>query len=542
MSRRFGATATGFSRVVALATVMTASLVLPPAVDAATYEVAQCRQGDAAVEVTPGFISGIRTVVLNSCGTTGVGFNLGEASNVVSPSTRPGEQAGFEVVVPAALPNTKIVRLQAVLSLSAKTASEPGGDGALSSYSAENIRWGEIRPISASAEPAAPSLLWDRSDQAGSRRLSTVVECGKPCQFTFRPFLVMQRATVTLDDPVLPAAASVESIGLFDGGLQRGTKTVRLSATDADSGVRTIEVRTGGGTTVLARPVDGGDCSFTRPAPCLQSRVQVDAAIDTTKLPDGASALEVWVTDAAGNVRKTTLPTVTVDNRPSATPATPAAPEAPAPLNGAGGDALSGGFVAKSTPARVTVGFAKTFKVGGRLADAAGRPLVGAAVDVSERVAIAGAPTKTVSTVVTDAAGGFVYSATAASNRTLTFSFAQRIGSTTYTATAVSELRVMAAVSLGASRKTAGRGVVVKLTGRVRIADLPKRGARVVLEANTGAGWKIAAIVRSDRTGAFAWSHAFGNAGRYRIRARMLVGADVPARPGTSRIVPLRIR
>ncbi len=524
-ARRWRVPATFLATLVALSAA--------PAARAAEYDIAQCPQDGRAPEVTPGFITPFNTASIVPCG-PGTGFGVVAAGGTVSSATTKGGELGFDVTVPATMPNTKITIFSTFLTLSPMDGPDPSDSyGELATVGADGVRWGTAYGIHQGSDAGFVNQPWHRVNPVGSRTVRTRIQCYGPCHFSSVPTLSFQRAIVRLDDSALPADAVVEPIGLFDGSRQVGKRVVRLAAVDADSGVDVAELRLADGTPLAATPSRAG-CTFTRPAPCPQRREQIELSVDTAKLPDGAHTIEAWIRDAAGNVRKTTLPTVVVDNTtPGIGPGAP---------NGSGGEPRTAAFASPGPPKRLIATFGRPTRIVGKLVDVSGRGIAGASLDVFERLALSGAPSTKVATLTTDSAGSFIFRGTAASSRTVEFAYAERLGSDAYRARLSVEIRVKAKLTFRAARTTVARKTTVAFHGRVRVADLPKRGARVVIEASTGGGWKLGAVVRTRADGTFRWTHAFRVPARYRIRARLLTAADLPARPNTSRALALRVR
>ncbi len=117
--------------------------------------------------------------------------------------------------------------------------------------------------------------------------------------------------TMTLQESVLPNGDA--SGALLGAGEQTGTRPLDLSGSDADSGVRNIDV------TLDGVSVGGADltaeCRVDRFSPCPTS-VAESVDVDTTKVPDGSRLLRLVVTDLAGNTRTVNKGYIAVENVP----------------------------------------------------------------------------------------------------------------------------------------------------------------------------------------------------------------------------------
>ena len=124
------------------------------------------------------------------------------------------------------------------------------------------------------------------------------------------PFLRIRGLKTTLREDVQPTAA-IDGGTLASGGSHTGTETVTYSAADGESGVERVDVLLDG--VVVATANDArdlsrqviqqtGDCEYIglRACPATTSGT---LSVNTAGVPDGAYALEVRATDAAGNAR-----------------------------------------------------------------------------------------------------------------------------------------------------------------------------------------------------------------------------------------------
>ena len=153
------------------------------------------------------------------------------------------------------------------------------------------------------------------STPAGSRSLAFRVWCSPVngpgyCNWTTDTYRIFG-LTMTLEESVAPAGDA--SGALLGAGEQAGTRPLDVTGSDADSGVRRIDV------TLDGVDVGGTDfaanCNLDHFSPCPTS-VARSVDVDTTKVPDGSRLLRLIVTDLAGNTKTVNQGYVTVENVP----------------------------------------------------------------------------------------------------------------------------------------------------------------------------------------------------------------------------------
>jgi hypothetical protein len=185
------------------------------------------------------------------------------------------------------------------------------------------------------------------------------------CDFASTEPLRLYGVQTTVSESVAPGAA-IDGGTLATAGAKKGTKTVTVTGTDGHSGVQRLEVLLDDvvvGTMDYSRdwtrPLSyqkTGTCSFATWNACPLTQRET-FAVDTAQVPDGAYALAVRATDAAGNTKTTTAAQpVTVDNT---APAAPAATSATSVTTEAASTDITwshpGGQVAPITAAHVNV-------------------------------------------------------------------------------------------------------------------------------------------------------------------------------------------
>ena len=129
---------------------------------------------------------------------------------------------------------------------------------------------------------------------------------------------VLYGSTVTISDPTPPAIGSLTGT-LVSGGWLRGTRTASVTANDS-TGIDTLVLRRDGSATVAT---DDRPCDYTRPAPCANPGLGVDAswgAIDTSSWPDGDHLVRAVARDAGNNTTDSSEVLVRTDNTAPAAP------------------------------------------------------------------------------------------------------------------------------------------------------------------------------------------------------------------------------
>jgi len=500
---------------------------------AGTFTIAQCSgaQGQP-IGITPGFITAVGMTPTDTCGTAAGSLSLTANNNTISPWGSEWQALGAQVTVPDSMPNTVLTGESARISVAPKGGDATLSYGRLITFTPAGNWWGAEISIPAGDWNGLPTTAYARTDAGGSRSIITAVQCYGPCEFKSAPTMVFAPVSFTLAENVAPTASVDPTVGLLDGTAQRGTRGLRVSSADGDSGVARVELRDAAGTLITTID-DGGDCSFTRPTPCPQVRGKIDAQIDTTKLPEGAQKDVLWIYDAAGNLAKQTLPSITVDN----------VPDGPAPIpNGAGGNPDTGQVVMKKGTDRRVASMGAKVTMKGQVVDGGGTPISGATVVVLERVAVPGAAEVPAGTVTTDAQGTFAYVPKTGSSKEVRFAYAALAGSSAYRSTLTATLTVRAKMRFRIGPRTAGRGKTIRFSGAVVLDPAPPADTHVVIEARNGRRWITAATLRVRSGGTFGWSHRFRTRGTFTLRARVLGSSSLPARPTASAAARVHIR
>jgi hypothetical protein len=398
---------------------------------------------------------------------------------------------------------------------------------------------GRVRWVAHDVPSVNRQAGWVRADGLGATSVWAILLCGgpHPCRAAGTAALLVRNVRVVLHDGFAPVAAGVQG-DLATPGALSGTAGLSFSATDRGAGLyRAYAVVDGRRQPPVA--IGDGRCrdilaggseyqfAFRRPCSLVGSAV---VALDTSTIPDGRHTVAVAVEDAAGNATTLYGPaTRAIDNVPDP-PLHAPRPAAP-PIRVTAWFERRGhrattvtvpygervrirGRVTTAPPvARVAAGAAGRFvAVGDRRAAAnrlvaADRPVAGAALEIAERVLIAGARWRRLTGVPTRADGRFTGFTRVGPSRRL------RIAAPGG-AVAVLTLRVRAAVT---ARLADG-----VLRGRVGGGRIPRGGARVELQARAGSRWVTRRVVRTLASGRYS-----GRPG-----TRGAVRARVPRQPG----------
>lgn len=353
---------------------------------------------------------------------------------------------------------------------------------------------------------------------------------GGTCQNPGVPRLtsVISRMTLQLRDDAPPTVDGIGGSALAAAPLS-GRTSVDFVAQDQGAGVYQYVVALDGtevargtpsnptGTCADAVAGDASDLEFTSIKPC-PDRADVSAPVDTTRVGDGVHRLTVGVRDASGNTTPVVDRQITVHNAP------------PGPVaNGTGGDTTSAALVDDKKHRTVHVAYGKKTTIKRSLLDAAKRPVVGASVDVSERIDRDGATWTHVASVLTDTSGAFRYVPVTTASRDVRFSYSRTTGGP-----AASSIQIAVAVAAkmtiaAASHRVRPHGTI-RLSGAVKVDGLPKR-SRVEVQYLGKGGWRTISTERIDAKGRWSFDYRLTAARNTTIRFRSLLHptADIAA-------------
>ncbi len=382
--------------------------------------------------------------------------------------------------------------------------------------------------------------------------------------------LTIERIEIDLQDDSLPDIYQPPSGGLFSTDRPvSGVEPVDFKASDLGGGVYEAAILVDGVEKLRQVVADnGGDCAkpFVKRAPC-PGDVAGSLAFDTTQLSDGPHKVILEVYDAT-EVNRTAYGAVDVVVQNSPSPAPPASGGGGAtspPPSGEGSASSSGSSSPSPSPAPAaaaapvepptvgasslgtiipgshrgtTTSYGRSTVLRGRLVDASGRSIAGAALTVFAALRTPGAVPRAIATVTTGADGSFAYHVPPGPSRDITIS---RPGASPWTA----RVDVRAPVRLRRSHRRLHNGSTLTLTARVRGGAVERRSADIAFQVRIGHRWKTFARVPLDRRGSARARHTFRvtfQTIRYRFRAVTLRRASFPYANGHSKSVSVLVR
>ena len=267
--------------------------------------------------------------------------------------------------------------------------------------------------------------------------------------------------------------------------------------------------------------------------------------MNTTALSNGAYAVELSITDAAGNVTNDALGSVTVDN-----PATSAGLLGAAPGPGAGATISAVGLGAPNGTgaseaaqlqfgaSRITRAFAhRGLRLAGRLLGPQEHPIGNASLDVFEETA-GTATFRLIGHATTRADGTFVADVPAGPSRVIEVGYRAFSADGVFAAVGKVEESVSAGVRLSVSpRRTDAEGTIT-LSGKVE-GPIPRQGVVVDLLVHYRGRWEPFRTPRTNSHGRFRVVYQFeGGVGRFPFRALAFGGqSGFPFSNGESEVV-----
>lgn len=514
------------------------SLVIAPSASAGTYPMYQCAPGAPAV--SPGWSvygnsTNASTVLSNTCSAGGsIGdyvFTNGQ-SGAVTENGSNGSQVGVQIDVPNSAPGVTIHSIKAQVIASAVT-----GDDAFLGFSAggESLPGGTELPYGGESDYTA-SESWTLPQ--GARDFEAYVNCSTDRSSTTCAFAdsaavpALTDITLNLEDNTPPTVGGVS--GPLDSAAAAsttvaGSQPISFTSADAGSGIRT--------TSLTLSPLNGGpayvhtfafssECAYDSWNACPLTETVSGFAVNTDALANGAYAVSLAVTDAAGNVSNDALGSVTVSNPTSTVSSLGALPGPGAASShsptGAGSpngtDAGEGSHLLLGTRSPVTRTYAKReVRVAGRLLNAQGLPIAGASLDVLQRMV--GGSLELVGHVRTDSDGAFAARVAGGASRTIEVAYRAFSSDSDYSATAKLVEAVRAGVKLNVTpRRTRSEGTIT-LTGHV-LGPIPSQGVVVELLVHYRGRWEPFRDPRTNSHGRFHVVYQFqGGIGRFPFRA-----------------------
>jgi 5-hydroxyisourate hydrolase-like protein (transthyretin family) len=351
-------------------------------------------------------------------------------------------------------------------------------------------------------------------------------------------------ADILLNDSTAPAVTGVSG-PLLGGGPLTGAQSVTFKATDAGGGVYKGSLvvdglvvsdkilDTGSSTCADLGVAPDGRPSFAGTQPCPPALDGV-LTLNTDLLPAGTHALQVRVTDPAGNQTVATSATITTTG-----------PLAPGTNNGVGASRLAKLTARHSSTRKRTrrLGFRTLPTVTGRLVDESGKPIAAAAIDVVVRERRVGAQSARIATATTAADGSFRVQLPSGASRTIDVQYTAFAGDPKPADTVRLIALVRAQLSASISPRSPRVGRPLRLTGRLRY--LRRKGVDIHIQARDGRVWRTVDSVKTRSDGRFRWTYRFRSpaaAGRtFAFRARVS-SSIYPFSAGNSRAVNVRVR
>ncbi len=308
------------------------ALILVSPASAGTYPMYQCSPGAEAV--SPGWYvvaasdTNAVTVLTNNCsagGALGDYVSSNESPGLVTENGHSGSQVTLALNVPASAPDVTID------SISAKViASSVTGDDAFLGFSSDGqgLPGGVELPYGTGSDYIADDS-WTLPE--GARDFESYVNCSTDlssptCDFADSESVpALSNITLTLSDNTRPAISAVSGTlasAAATKGTVTGSQTIGFTGTDADSGVRsavlTLTPQSGG--TPYTHTFDfSAQCSYQSWNACPLTQVVSGFAVNTSSLKNDSYAVNLSVTDAAGNVASSPLGTIVSENAPANT-------------------------------------------------------------------------------------------------------------------------------------------------------------------------------------------------------------------------------
>ena len=307
---------------------LAATLTLASAASAGTYPMYQCSSGHPAV--APGWsVYGAdttsTTILSNTCGVGGAIGLYVYANNIPGEFTNNapgGGSVGLSVNVDGP-PDVTIAAISAHISVSPNS----GDDAFLGFNSAGVLLPGMVELPYGVGSPYTTSESWTLP--SGATNFTAFVNCStdrsqSACYFPSSTEVpALNDITLTLVDdtpPTLSAIGGTLATAAAHEQSVAANQTLGFTAGDSDSGVRsaTITLTPLGAGTPYTKTFDfSGSCSYEAWNACSLSQSVAPLTIPTASLKDGAYALTLTDTDAAGNETTDSLGTISSDNAPT---------------------------------------------------------------------------------------------------------------------------------------------------------------------------------------------------------------------------------
>jgi hypothetical protein len=515
--------------LVAAIVLLAARLMLPPAASAGTYPMYQCSAAMPAV--SPGWSvfgndTQANTVLSDSCsagGNIGVYVFTNEQAGVVTENGHSGSQVGLQIAVPGSLPGVTIHSIKAQVLASSVT----GDDAFLGFTSAGQSLPGAVELPYGGGSPYTASESWTLPQ--GARDFEAYVNCSTDRSSTSCAFAdasavpALSDITLSLEDNTPPKVASVSGplvTAAASGASVMGSQPISFTASDSESGVRTATLTLSplnGGAPYVHTFSFSGECAYDSWNACALTQTVSGFAVNTDALANGAYAVSLAITDAAGNVTNDALGSVTVNN-PSAVVSLLGALPGPGAGSPNGVGASEGAHLQLGVRSPISRSYGKrALRVSGRLLNAQGLPIAGATLNVLQQAS--GLPLELIGHARTGASGTFVAAVPAGPSRMIEVAYRAFSGDSSYAATARLHESVRAGVRLRVSPHRTGSEGTITLSGRV-FGPIPPQGVVVELLVYYRGRWEPFRDPRTDGRGRFRVAYQFqGGIGRFPFRA-----------------------
>jgi hypothetical protein len=340
-----------------------------------------------------------------------------------------------------------------------------------------------------------------------------------------------------------PQASNITG-SLVSDPVLRASESISFSASDAGPGLAYIRFLLDG-TTVRSQlldpnsghcvPIPGTDAyTWAYQVPCKTSLGGRTYSLDTTALANGPHRIQVLIEDAAGNSSIVLDRSVEIGNSPSgaAWASQPLLqPAIAGPANGV--PASEGARLHLDGATVLTRRYSRSaLTLRGSLADATGRPIAGAQLDVLES---SSAGVRVIGHATSTTQGNFTAHVPSGASRALLVAYRAFASDIAYAAQASLSESVLAGVRLWVTPRQTGATGTIILSGRV-LGRVPRSGVLVELLVRYQGSWEPFRDPRTDATGRFRVRYRFqGAVGRFPFRARVPGGqAAYPYADGQS--------
>lgn len=510
---------TVFVRLVLVAVVSLPLAILPAAASAGSYDLTLCPSGAGTAPLGT-FGGGFGGLTTDRC-STGNGLELvfrasGGGPQHALATDSYGQVAGVAFDATALGPNVKLSRVAARITTTGLTST---------SNSPSFVRWSggsetqTLQTFKNLTPLPASSAVTSFSPTSPAPTVSWQVMCDHDCRApTTGPDVRVQDIEVRATENAAPSAPTFAPTGLLNGAVQRGRRTLTLTASDTDSGVRKVELWSADRLLDSTGPLP---CEAGALVPCDRRR-EVALTFDTVDLVTGNQDVAVVIQDAAGNTARHPVPPFELASAEGA----PQAPPVPATIRPA--TLTLSGVPASPTPS------GRTLTLSGRLTEPDGTPIASASVSIMQKVDAAGGPSTSAPATTRDD-GSFSASIAATSSQVITATY-ERDGGVAATATA--RLAVRSGLTFGATR--IGQSRSFRFFGSLNLDPRPRGGARVAIQVRVGRSWRDVKVARTNAAGRFRWTFRFRASVAYTFRAKLITASDTASLPSHSRALTIR--